>query len=42
MLRSSPTIAPTNALTSTNNENWRQLFARPSRGEPAGGASAGA
>src|SRR5262245_38617124 len=32
MLRSSPTIAPTNALTSTSNENWRQLLASPSLG----------
>ena len=33
MLRSSPTIAPTKALTSTSSENWRQFVAQP---EPAG------
>src|SRR5437868_5087637 len=29
-VRSMPTIAPTNALTSTNSQNWRQLARRPS------------
>src|SRR2546426_7266613 len=30
-VRSSPTIAPTKALTTTSNVNWRQLAPRPSR-----------
>src|SRR2546427_687085 len=31
MLRSSPTMAPTKALTTTRRTNWRQLAPRPSR-----------
>src|SRR2546425_6871054 len=31
-VRSSPTIAPTKALTTTSSVNWRQLAPRPSRG----------
>src|SRR5919108_127129 len=31
IVRSSPTIAPTNALTTTSSANWRQLAPRPSR-----------
>src|SRR5438132_6110254 len=30
-VRSSPTIAPTNALTTTSSANWRQLAPSPSR-----------
>src|SRR3989442_12633262 len=32
-VRSSPTIAPTNALTTPSSENWRQFAPRPSRME---------
>src|SRR6266508_2214047 len=35
-VRSRPTIAPTNALTSTNSQNWRQLARRPSATAGAG------
>src|SRR6266849_1460780 len=40
--RSSPTIPPTNALTTTSSENWRQFRLNP-RAKPAsaGGASGG-
>src|SRR6266511_4564553 len=37
-VRSRPTIAPTNALTSTNSQNWRQLARRPSATAGAGSA----
>src|SRR3989442_144786 len=40
-VRSSPTIAPTNALTTTSSANWRQLAPRPSRmGDGVSGNSA--
>src|SRR5688500_14742709 len=35
-VRSMPTIAPTNAFTSTNSQNWRQLARRPSATAGAG------
>src|SRR2546428_10496961 len=44
-VRSSPTIAPTNALTTTSSANWRQLAPRPSRmgdGVSGNGAAIGA
>src|SRR6476620_906628 len=42
MLRSMPTIPPTNALTTTSSENWRQLRLNPSaRPSPASDASGG-
>src|SRR5438132_6746023 len=44
-VRSSPTIAPTNALTTTSSVNWRQLALRPSRmgdGVSGNGAAIGA
>ena len=31
-VRSSPTVAPTKALTSTSSQNWRQLVRRPRPG----------
>src|SRR5690349_11754033 len=34
-VRSSPTIAPTKALTTTSSVNWRQLAPRPSSGDGA-------
>src|SRR3989442_10976921 len=44
-VRSSPTIAPTKALTTTSSVNWRQLAPRPSRmgdGVSGNGAAIGA
>src|SRR5438093_8858224 len=44
-VRSSPTIAPTKALTTTSSANWRQLAPRPSRmgdGVSGNGAAIGA